>query len=384
MSSPENSFQMQRYEIIKLLEAEGFEDGRVFDDFEPISDLPHVILRKAALVTITHGMIWNGDVELNYDGNKLSWIANQVGENFYVLDPAGIAASDGGSIASQIRHAVWWTCITRDDEDGFYELPEKSEWAAQDSTCIQDPTMLPGVNWASQVTYCGPANAVPPWLAAHPTRRSLRTAPVVIHRSGPHILVWFEHGKAVFKHDLCALFGRFGDLQFVMSEDKKCIGAKMRGGGPVAMISPSPVPNHRTVALAVHELGMRRSLSPREWRQYSGLIELLRDELDHVQRRGEPRELYRAVSRVLWVLGIRPAEMEVPCRFWASVEWRLCPSVAIHPEYCTFVGTTVPVDSLFRHLAGDGRVEDYLTRNPEVKAEHVTAVLSHAAHSLRL
>jgi uncharacterized protein (DUF433 family) len=98
----------------------------------------------------------------------------------------------------------------------------------------------------------------------------------------------------------------------------------------------------------------------------------------------EPRELYRAVSRVLWLLGIGPADKEVPARIWASVEWSLCPSVTVHPKYCTFLGTTVPVDSLFRHLAEDGRVEDYLTRNPEVKPEDVAAVLSHVAHSVRL
>jgi hypothetical protein len=261
MDKPNTIATMTKDEIIELLKAEGFEKGRVFDDFEPIADHPHVIVRKAALVTPSCGIIWNGDLELNYEGHKLTWIARQVGENFYVLDPVGVAASDGGSSASQIRHAVWWTCISRDDEDGFDDVPEKSEWADPDPTVLQDPAMLPGVNWASQVTYLGPACAVPPWLATHPSRRSLRTAPVVIHRSGPHLLVWFANGKAVFKHHLCMLFARFGNLQFVSSEDKKWIGAKMRGGGPVALISPSPVPNHRTVELASrHQYSHQRAL----------------------------------------------------------------------------------------------------------------------------
>jgi hypothetical protein len=67
-------------------------------------------------------------------------------------------------------------------------------------------------------------------------------------------------------------------------------------------------------------------------------MELLRDELDIVYRRGEPRELYRAVSRVLWLLGIGPADKEVPARIWASIEWSLCPSITVHPKYCTFLG----------------------------------------------
>jgi hypothetical protein len=335
-------------------------------------------------VTPSCGLIWYGDVELNYEGHELTLVARHAEENLYVLDPAGVAASDGGSIASLIRHAVWWTCISRDYEDSFLDLPKKSEWAKPDSPGSRDPTMLPGANWASRVNYLGPGSVVPPWLAAQPTRRSLRTSPIVLHKSGPHMLVWFEHGKAVFEHDLCMLFRRFGDLQFVMSEDREWIGAKKRGGAPVALISPSPVPNHCTVQMAAHELGMRRRLSTREWRRYRGLMELLRDELDLVHRRGEPRELYRAVSRVLRVLGIGGAEKEVPARVWASVNWDLCPSVTVRAECCTFLGTMVPVDSLFRHLAGDGRVEDYLTRNPEVRAEHVAAVLSHVARSLRL
>ena len=373
---------MTKDEILELLKAEGFKEGRVFHDFEPIADYPHVIVRQAALVTVTHGIIWNGDVELNYEGPKLRWIGEQAGENFYVLDPASIAASDDGSPESQIRHALWWTCISREDEDCFFDLPEKSEWA--DSTGIQDPAMLPGVNWASQVTYFDSANAVPPWLAVHPSRRSLRTSPVVRQRSGPHRLVWFAHGKAVFEHDLGMLFVRFGDLQFVMSEDQKWIGAKRRGGGPVALIAPSPVPNHCTVESAAHELGMRLGLPWRELRKSWDLVQLLRDELEVPYRRGEARDLHRAVRRVLKVLGLGMTQGEVPPRLWAYMEWGQCASVTVHPAHCAFQSAPIPVDSFFRYLAQGGRIEDYLARNPELKPEDVLGVLAHVAHSLRL
>jgi len=47
-----------------------------------------------------------------------------------------------------------------------------------------------------------------------------------------------------------------------------------------------------------------------------------------------------------------------------------------------FVGTRVPVQSLFDHLEADDSIDDFLKGFPSVKREQVIAVLAESCHKL--
>ena len=68
------------------------------------------------------------------------------------------------------------------------------------------------------------------------------------------------------------------------------------------------------------------------------------------------------------------------------LEWNACAAVERAPDRVsgewTFVGTRVPVKSLFENLEDGATVDDFLKWFPGVARQQVEAVLEHAARSL--
>ena len=68
------------------------------------------------------------------------------------------------------------------------------------------------------------------------------------------------------------------------------------------------------------------------------------------------------------------------------MEWHTCPAVDRNPKklggaWC-FLGTRVPVLSLFEHLDKGSTIDEFIEWFPEVRAEHVHLVLEFAKASL--
>jgi uncharacterized protein (DUF433 family) len=68
------------------------------------------------------------------------------------------------------------------------------------------------------------------------------------------------------------------------------------------------------------------------------------------------------------------------------VNWSECPAVSKHPDVVSgvwvFVGTRVPVSSLFQNLEDGARVDEYLEWFPSVARGQIDAVLEFTARSL--
>ena len=208
----------------------------------------------------------------------------------------------------------------------------------------------PGKNWAGKLVLADECLEQQQWQQEVSTQPGRQVKPVLLQRSSRYELVWFDHGKAALQPDYHNVLARFGKVEFWSHPDKEPIHVQ-KDGRVVALVWPSPVPNHQTASAAAHELAMRRGLSPAERRRRRELAQLLLDELRPALYTNDAKKVYRAVERVVLVLQSGSGGSMAANHFWAATEWRRCPEVEVGHFRCLFKGTDVHVDFLFRDLA---------------------------------
>jgi hypothetical protein len=369
-------------DILRTLEDNGFCHGRILPKGQtPQAELPNRIVPNAALATPRHGIVWRGDLELTYEGHRLQWLARKINQNLYVVDEASAAACQAGPPRHLIRHAIWWTCIHETDEDLFGGMGIYHQWHRKGrhlKLLSPDP---PGKNWAGKLVLADECQDQQQWQQEVSTEPGRQVKPVLLHQSGRYELVWFDHGKAALQPDYHNVLARFGKVEFWSHPDREPIHVQ-KDGRVVALLWPSPVPNHQTASAAAHELAMRRGLPPAERRRQRELAQLLLDELRPALYSNDAKKVYRAVERVVLVLQSGSGGSMAAEHFWAATEWRRCPEVEVGHFRCLFKGTDVHVDFLFRDLARGKNVAEFLAEYPQVTEKLVAGVLEHLAVSL--
>jgi hypothetical protein len=373
---------MTKQDILRTLEDNGFCHGRILPKGQtPQAELPNRIVPNAALVTPRHGIVWRGGLELTCEGQKLQWLARKTNQNLYVVDEASAAACQAGPPRHLIRHAIWWTCIHKTDEDLFGGMGVYHQWHRKGrglKLLSPDP---PGKNWAGKLVLADECQDQQQWQQEVSTEPGRQVKPVLLQRSGRYELVWFDHGKAALQPDYHNVLARFGKVEFWSHPDREPIHVQ-KDGRVVALLWPSLVPNHQTASAAEHELAMRRGPPPAERRRQRELAQLLLDELRPALYTNDARKVYRAVERVVLVLQSGSGGSTAADHFWAATEWRRCPEVDVGHFRCLFKGTDVHVDFLFRDLARGKNVAEFLAEYPQVTEKLVAGVLEHLAVSL--
>jgi hypothetical protein len=373
---------MTKQDILRTLEDNGFCHGRIIPKgHTPQADHPNRIVPNAALVTPRHGIVWRGNLELVYEGHKLQRLARKINQNLYVVDEASAAACQAGPPRHLIRHAIWWTCIHETDEDIFGGMGIYHQWHREGRSLKLLSPDPPGKNWAGKLVLADECQDQQQWQQEVSTEPGRQVKPVLLQRSGRYELVWFDHGKAALQPDYHNVLARFGKVEFWSHPDREPIHVQ-KDGRVVALLWPSPVPNHQTASAAAHELAMRRGPPPAERRRQRELAQLLLDELRPALYTNDARKVYRAVERVVLVLQSGSGGSTAADHFWAATEWRRCPEVEVGHFRCLFKGTDVHVDFLFRDLTRGKNVAEFLAEYPQVTEKLVAGVLEHLAVSL--
>jgi hypothetical protein len=373
---------MTKQDILRTLEDNGFCHGRIIPKSQtPQADLPNRVVPNAALATPRHGIVWRGDLELTYEGHKLQWLARKINQNLYVVDEASAAACQAGPPRHLIRRAIWWTCLHETDEDSFGGIGSYHQWHRKGCSLKLLSPDPPGKNWTGKLVLADECLEQQQWQQEVSTQPGRQVKPVLLQRSGRYELVWFDHGKAALQPDYHNVLARFGKVEFWSHPDKEPIHVQ-KDGRVVALVWPSPVPNHQTASAAAHELAMRRGLSPAERRRRRELAQLLLDELRPALYTNDAKKVYRAVERVVLVLQSGSGGSMAANHFWAATEWRRCPEVEVGHFRCLFKGTDVHVDFLFRDLARGKNAAEFLADYPQVTEKLVAGVFEHLAVSL--
>lgn len=290
-------------EIQRTLSEYDFKVGRicsVSNDSPPQADEPNRVVRNASIVTKNHGIVWQGDLELTYEGHQLGCAAREIGENFFIVEASAAANDDGSNPKNLIKQAIWWTSVGETDADVFEDV----ETCFRPRQVGQEPCTLtfdqPGSNWAGKILFRESCNQLD-WLQEVSTHRGKRVMARLWHRCGPYELVWFDHGKAVLFHDYDAILRRFDKIKFHSYPDKRAIQAQ-NDGQLVALLWPSPLPNPETASAGMHELAMRRFLGPNERLTNRELKELIITELRPAVFSHDARKLYTAAARIMYFL----------------------------------------------------------------------------------
>lgn len=99
--------------IQKVFRNEGFMLGRLLCESKSMyreAYPDNLVVFNANIVTVTHGKIWYGDLDITRDQEKLREIATIVGEPFFILkEMDGRFDNEDKSASELIKKAVWNT-----------------------------------------------------------------------------------------------------------------------------------------------------------------------------------------------------------------------------------------------------------------------------------
>jgi hypothetical protein len=212
-------------QIRALLEQNGFESHpgiqppRPGHTFKAPKDLPlpsHTIWAKRL------GAVWWGAVSLPEDREKLSALARESGECFYVFSGATPSTRPFPHVADRF---LWWTRVGTSESDlivpikdynpGRFELPKKNYRYAIGT--IEGQKFF---NWENLLLVGEPPKGAATYEtdfdSAMPLGDKLRmkTKPLFFHRSGPLELIWFLNGFPVWKKEYDLVTRAFPQVQF--------------------------------------------------------------------------------------------------------------------------------------------------------------------------
>lgn len=104
---------MNEQEIVQIFRSEGLYFGRMispskswYRDENPT----HVTVFNANVITVTHGKIWYGDLDVTKDAEALKKIAEKIGEPLFILrEMDGRFENENKSASDSIKKAMWNT-----------------------------------------------------------------------------------------------------------------------------------------------------------------------------------------------------------------------------------------------------------------------------------
>lgn len=99
--------------IIELLKENGLNLGRMisFSKGDYVQKNPHsVVAFNGNIISLTHGKVWWGDIDLTLDGYKIKTISENIGETLYVLKESDcFYVNENTDYYQLVNKAIWNT-----------------------------------------------------------------------------------------------------------------------------------------------------------------------------------------------------------------------------------------------------------------------------------
>lgn len=222
---------MNRAEIIKVLGAHGFSEGRciAYSKTDYCKwNREHFVVFNAQVFTRKQRILKQADLDLTRDARDLTAVARLIDQNLYVLyenSPHPFWTPGSTPMREVLRKAVWWSRIRPDDQDVFLPVqtavrrPRRlslvcsvGSWHGHQAYSLKAPENenLRGSNMdGAAIEMCGrPPTGLrcvrergrrndAPFIGEPSGTRGRSVRPVFCQRSGVFELIWFSHGHAV-------------------------------------------------------------------------------------------------------------------------------------------------------------------------------------------
>ncbi len=212
-------------EIRALLEHHGFKSPtglRPPRPSHPFKASPDIPLPSHTIWTKRLGAVWWGTVSLPDDCEKLTSLARETGECFYVFSGPVPSTRPFPRVAGRL---LWWTKTVPADKDifvsmdrycpGKFELPVKNY--RYPTGLLEEQAFF---KWENMLHVGNPPEGAVAYGAdfskilifADKSRRP--TKPLAFHKSGPLELVWFDNGFPVWRKEYDIVGRHFHDAEF--------------------------------------------------------------------------------------------------------------------------------------------------------------------------
>lgn len=336
-----------------------------------------IVLNNVVIATRRRGVIWHGDLNITCEQSLLTHVARRFWENMYVV-PEPICKLENTRKPSRrlIQHAVWWTRIKPSDEDKFNSFNHYyDQWFPSRQALQRKKAWPPGDNWASKALFIDDKTSKIDWNDEISSFQGDVIQPTLLQHSGLYDLIWFSNGRAVLQSTFEEIKDRFGKVDYTMHPDKKAIHVHHQSQ-VVGLIWPSPVPNPYTAQSAAIELALRRLPQ-----KQSELIALIDEHLRSACFSGGPEALAKAVRRLLDAFKGDHDWQHLPT-MQGVTEWEKCGAVEFKYVDYVFIGTQVPVATLFQYFQHECGIAEFLASNPTVTEDQVYEVLDHVVLTL--